>query len=206
MHPPTKTNSPRLAPVLYLKHNPEIYQALKANKSEYEKLAPYIDETGDVASFQEVRTTALVNIDEAVWILTTNQTGKPTIPHIDEFRSKHGRISKSFWHRSHQMGILGEWQFTKLVKDDRDVPVRFEFVGEHYWRQEITVKQELTLTLPVHQKKILFATTDSPKHEAYTGPWRFIDVARFIARVLTEATEDIDKALRYRLIRDILGH
>lgn len=195
-----------LAPVLYLKHNPELYRALKASESEYEKVAPFIDETGDVASFQEVRTTASVNIEEAVWMLTTNQAAKPTIPHIEKFKTKYGRISQSFWHRSHQMGILGEWQFTKLVKDDRNVPVAFEIMGEHYWRQEIIAKEQLTVTLPVHEKKIIFETTDLGKHEAYTGPWRFIDVARSIAKVLTDAAEDIDAALRYRLIRDVWGH
>jgi len=91
--------------------------------------APFVDETGDVASFQEVRTTASVDIEEAVWILTTNQAGKPAIPHIDELRAKYGRISQSFWHRSHQMGILGEWQFTRLMKDDCDVPVSFTSIG-----------------------------------------------------------------------------
>jgi hypothetical protein len=192
-----------LAPVLYLRHNPDMARQLKTNQAQYDKVAPFIDETGDVGSFQEVRTTASVNIEEAVWILTTNRTNKSAIPHIDEFRAKYGRISQSFWHRSHQMGVLGEWQFTKLVKDERNVPVRFEFMGEHYWRQKTTVKEELAVMLPVDEKKILFETTDLAKHAAYTGPWKFIDVARSIVRVLVQAGEDINITLRHRLIRDV---
>jgi hypothetical protein len=188
---------------LYLKHNPEILQALKTNKPEYEKLAPFIDETGDVAPFQEVRTTAPVEVEQAVWLLTTNQTRKPAIPEIDTFQTKYGRISKSYWHRSHQMAILGEWQFTSLAEDEHGRPVKFEFIGEHYWRQEFTVTEELRVTLPVDEKKITFETSDRVKHAAYTGPWRFIDVARSIAQVLVDAREDLGVALRYRLIHDL---
>jgi hypothetical protein len=195
-----------LASVLYLKHNPAVRDALKANKSEYEKVAPFVDETGDVASFQEVRTTTPVQMEQAVWLLTTIIDGedRPMVPDIDKFKAKYGRISQSFWHRSHQMGILGEWQFTKLAKDRRDVPVRFEFMGEHYWRKETTVKKELSVTLPVQKKKITFKMTDSAKHGAYTGPWRFIDVARSIARVLADTGEGLDRLLPYRLIQNIL--
>ena len=65
------------------------------------------------------------------------------------------------------------------------------------------VKRELSVTLPVDEKKITFETTDLAKHAAYTGPWRFIDVARSITRVLVDAHEDLNDALQYRLIQDL---
>ena len=40
----------------------------------------------------------------------TNRTRahKPVIPGVESFQEKHGKISQSYWHRSHQLGILSE--------------------------------------------------------------------------------------------------
>jgi hypothetical protein len=199
-----------LTPVWYLKHNPEILRVLAALKTrdqnEYMELSPFIDENDDVAPFQEVRTTVPVNIEEAVWILTTTRSGdppRPMIPDIDKYQAKYGRIPQSYWHRSHQLGILSEWQFTVLTKNDSGVPEKFHCIGEHYWRQDVTGEKELTVTLPVDQKKIIFEVTRSDRHTSYEGPWRFIDVARYIAKVLLDAGESLEDALPYRLIRDV---
>jgi hypothetical protein len=198
-----------LTPVWYLKHNPEIVEQLRkweaCDQAAYAALKPFIDEHDDVAPFQEIRTTACVNIEEAVWVLTTNRNTDRDllIPGVDTFQTNYGTISKSFWHRSHQMDILSEWQFTKLRRDEHGVPVEFQFKGEYYWRPKVTETRELRVTLPVDEKKITFETTALAEHAAYTGPWRFIDVARSIAGVLAEAGENLDVTLRYRLIRDI---
>ena len=198
-----------LTPVWYLKHNPKILQALTALKASdpkgYKELLPFIDENDDVAPFQEIRTTSSVKIEEAVWILTTNRDDNllPVIPDIDKFQAKHGRISKSYWHRSHQMEILSEWQFTRLVKNESGVPKEFQFIGEYYWRRKVTTENELSVILPVHERKILFEITQLEEHAAYEGPWRFIDVARFIVKVLLEAGEHVEDALPYRLIKDV---
>ena len=199
-----------LTPVWYLKHNPEIRRVLDALKTrdltEYRKLSPFIDEVGDVSSFQEVRTTAPINIEEAVWMLTTNRdrdTLLPIIPDIDKFQAKHGRISQSYWHRSHQLGILSEWQFTVLTRNASGLPEKFKCIGEHYWRQEATQEKELSVTLPVDEKKIIFEVRELDNHTAYQGPWHFIDVARLIVKVLLEAGESLEDCLPYRFIRDV---
>jgi len=198
-----------LTPVWYLKHNPEISTVLRkwaaSDPDTYTRLKPFIDEDEDVAPFQEIRTAASVNMEEAVWLLTTNRNSerKLVIPGVDTFQANYGKISKSFWHRSHQMGILSEWQFAKITRNEQGVPVGFQFRGEHYWRNLTTEKKELTVTLPAHPREVMFEVTKLAEHEAFDGPFRFLDVARSIARVLTETDEDLDVALRYRLIRDI---
>jgi hypothetical protein len=198
-----------LTPVWYLKHNPTILQALAVLKTSdpkgYKALLPFIDENDDVAPFQEVRTTSPVKIEKAVWILTTNRDDDllPVIPDIDKFQAKHGRISKSYWHRSHQMEILSEWQFTRSKKNERGMLEEFQCFGEHYWRQEVTKEKELRVVLPAHQRKILFEVTQLEEHAGFEGPWRFIDVARSIVKALLVAGENIEDILPYRLIKDV---
>lgn len=198
-----------LTPAWYLKHNPEIVTVLRkweaSDPGAFGKVKPFIDEDEDVAPFQEIRTTEPVDIGEAVWVLTTIVDGedRPAVPDMHKFKAKHGGISESFWHRSDQMEMLAEWQFTKLTKDAQGMPVAFQFLGEYYWRQEVTQKRELRVTLPAHRREIIFEVSELAKHNGFTGPWRFIDVARSIARVLVEAGEDVNTALCYRLISDI---
>jgi hypothetical protein len=200
-----------LTPVWYLKHNPEIWNALEKWEADepqaFAPLKPFIDQKEDVAPFQEIRTTEAVDMEQVVWLLTKNRDTNrdPVIPGVDSFQAKHGKIAQSYWHRSHQMGILSEWQFTKMTRDERGVPVAFQFRGEYYWRKLTTEIAELSVTFPAHDRNITFEMTRLAEHEGFTGPWRFIDVARSIARVLVEAGEDINNVLRYRLIQNILA-
>jgi hypothetical protein len=200
-----------LTPAWYLKHNPEIVAVLRkweaSDPDAFGKLKPFIDVEEDVAPFQEIRTTAPVNVGEAVWLLSTrvDDDDHPIVPDMDKFKTKHGGISESFWHRSDQMEMLSEWQFTKLTKNAHGVPVAFHFRGEYYWRKLTTEVAELSVMFPAHDRNITFEITKLAEHEGFTGPWRFIDVARSIAQVLVDAGEDVNAALRYRLIRDILG-
>jgi hypothetical protein len=192
-----------------LKHNPEIVALLEEWKARepdaFAALEPVIDEHGDLEPLQEIRTTTSVNIEEAVWRLTTNREGesRPRIPNFNIYRNKYGRISKSFWHRSHQMEILSEWQFMRLRNDEPGVPVAFELIGEYYWRKLTTETKELDVKFPIHTRKLMFEDSKWAQVEAFEGPFRFLEMARSIARVLAEAGEDLDDALRYRLISDI---
>lgn len=199
-----------LAPVWYLKHNPELREAVhffkSADPERYAKVAPFIDEQDDVSSFQEVRVARPVDIGEAVWILTTrrkSEDGKPAVPGLPGFESKYGRISKSYWHRTHQLGILGEWQHTAVKKDKTGQPVDFEFLGEHYWLDEVMEKQSRTIRLPVDEKELLLEARQLAKRNAYDGPWRFTDVARMIAGLLSSAGENLEETLPHRLMREV---
>jgi|HubBroStandDraft_5_1064220.scaffolds.fasta_scaffold95437_2 hypothetical protein len=199
-----------LAPVWYLKHNTEIQTALNVFKKSapeaFATLAPFIDEQKDVAAFLEVRTTKPVPIDQAVWILTTNrnhQTGELSIPGIDDFKRKHGPISRSYWHRSHQMGILTEGQFTKVSRTQDSKIEDFQTIGEHYWRKLDKESKELLVTYPVRKEKIIFDFTNREKQAEYEGPWRFIDIAKLIEELLHEAGVNVKSALSYRMIEKL---
>jgi hypothetical protein len=121
----------------------------------------------------------------------------------EKFQKEHGQISKSYWHRSHQMEILSEWQFTATTENDQRQMEDFRVIGEHYWRQRVMEEKELRVTLPVDEKGICFDLMQLDKHASYRGPWTFVDVARSIAEILFEAGEDVENTLRYRLITDI---
>ena len=109
-----------LAPVLYVKHNPSLQRAWEQIESKKDcedilsavnVLEPFVDKKGDVSAFQEVRTPGSVDMAQAVWVLTTHRdskSGDPIIPGIDNFIRTHGKISRSFWHRTHQMDVLTE--------------------------------------------------------------------------------------------------
>ncbi len=151
-----------LTPVLYLKHNPllrELVEELRRDNAEkYESLRPFLDTKGDVSAFQEVRTKGAVEVKEAVWLLTTKKDSKTlrlTIPDVKIFEDKFGKIPKSYWHRSHQLGVLAEWQFISWKTKEASLPRDYEFIGEHYWRQDVLQRKELNVTLPAHEKKII---------------------------------------------------
>ncbi|MFZ1009292.1 MAG: hypothetical protein WAN65_20790 [Candidatus Sulfotelmatobacter sp.] len=199
-----------LAPVWYLKHNPEIRDALKKLKSRdpgsFARLSPFIEEDDDVSAFQEVRTTNAVSIEDAVWILTTNRkrnTHELVIPGIEGFVAKHGKISRSYWHRSHQLEVFSEAQFANTTRNVDGRVDDFQSCGEYYWRKLGRQEEELKVTLPVHKKKIFFEFTSRGRQAAFDGPWQFIDIARMIFNILREAGENTDKILQYRLIENI---
>jgi hypothetical protein len=199
-----------LSPVLYLKHTPGLRQVIRSlrqtNPTSFDTLAPFIDDTDDVAPFFEVRTTLPVSIEEAVWLLTTRRnadSGRPEITGLADYRDKFGRISVSYWHRSHQLGMLGEPQFTSVQRTAGTL-TDFTFIGQHYWEQEVIRERELTVRLPAHDKELRFAISDPEEHGRYTGPWRFIDVARRLASlVLGETGESVDAIFPHRLIRNV---
>ena len=64
---------------------------------------------------------------------------------------------------------------------------RFNFWGNTPGDKRVTQKRELRVTLPAHRREIIFEVSELAKHNGFTGPWRFIDVARSITRVLVEA-------------------
>jgi len=196
-----------LAPVWYVKHNPEVRDALNKLKScdsqSFASLSPFVEEDDDVSSFQEVRITNPVSIEEAVWILTTNRnphTGDLVVPGIEGFFAKHGRISRSYWHRFHQLEVFSEGQFTKTSRNTDGGVDDFHWMGEEYRRKLGHQEKKLGVTLPVREEKIIFEFTSREKQAAFEGPWRFIDIARIILNILREEGENTDKVLPHRLI------
>jgi hypothetical protein len=205
-----------LASVLYLKHNLSLQRAWEQIESKKDcedilsavkVLEPFVDKRGDVSAFQEVRTSEPVDMAKAVWVLTThrdNKSGGLIIPGIDNFIRTHGKISRSFWHRTHQMDVLTEGQFTKASRNEHGEITDFEWRGEYYWQKLAIETKELNVTLPAHTREIIFEFTSREKQAGFEGPWRFIDIAKIILNILRAAGEKIEQILPYRLI-DNLG-
>jgi len=199
-----------LSSVWFLKHNAELrkivdfYKTVDADR--YKQISPFIEELDDVSSFQEVRVTVPLDIGEAVWMLTTlrNSENKTLeLPGIHDFETKNGKIAKSFWHRTHQTGILGEWQFTAITKDGSGRVEDFKFLGEYYWREQVMKQQEIAVRLPVDEKQILFESVQLARRNSYSGPWRFVDVAGMIAGLLLSVGENLGKLLPHRLTKEV---
>jgi hypothetical protein len=99
--------------------------------------------------------------------------------------------------------MLEEPQFIAVQRTAGKL-TNFEFIGQHYWEEEVIRERELTVSLPVHDKELLFAISDPEQHGRYTGPWRFVDVARAVAALLLQETgESVNAILPNRLIRNI---
>jgi hypothetical protein len=151
------------APVLYAKYDQPLRRALAAIRTRaadlYTDLAPFVEDASDVSPFQEIRTRSAVPLDGAVWILTTRRkenTQLPDVPGLKPFKAKFGRIATSYWHRTHQMEMLGEWQHLTLKTGSDGWPVEFEFIGEHYWEQRAAEVRSLTVMLPAHDRQLDF--------------------------------------------------
>jgi hypothetical protein len=204
-----------LASVLYLKHNPGLQRAWEQIESKkdcedivsaMDVLEPFVDKEGDVSPFQEVRVPGSVDMAQAVWVLTTHRDSKNgdlIIPGIEDFIKTHGKLSRSFWHRTHQMGVLTEGQFTKASKNEDGEITDFEWRGEYYWQKLAHEAKKLSVTLPAHTREIIFEFTSREKQDGFEGPWRFIDIAKIILNILRAAGEKIEPILPYRLIDDL---
>jgi hypothetical protein len=104
------------------------------------------------------------------------------------------------------MGILSEWQFVRVEKAaDDSTPISFTSIGEHYWRQQVTKEEELRVAFPVQDKKIIFEMMDKEQRKAYEGPFRFINVAQRIAKLLRNCGENLADLLPHRLLTDPSG-
>jgi hypothetical protein len=67
----------------------------------------------------------------------------------------------------------------------------------------VTARKGLRVTLPVDQKEVIFDITKLAEHSAFEGPWQFIDIARYISKILVDAGESLELMLPYRLISEI---
>lgn len=215
--------------VLYLNHNkplkeilrmlledPDILDCLnkKCQKDVKKELKPFVELEDDLGALGEIRIKEPMPIQEAVWLLTTkreekNKKQKLIIPDIESFEQKYGSIAKSYWHRSHQEGILGEYQFVHIPKETEPL-TKFETKGEHYWKQHVFEQGVYNLNLPVGKTKesaqVKFTLANKNNSEFFEGPYNFIDIAKIIYDLLVkhEGKEKVlDDYLKYRLIDNI---
>lgn len=192
------------APVFYSKYQPEfaaVIQTLFNENHEFEKqFGPYLEQNDDVGAFQEIRTLKSVPLENAVWLLSTERddSRSPIIPKYDEFKDRFGDISRSFWHRSHQMGVLDEFQFIRFEYEKEEV-ANYSFKGEFYADQPPPDPNEYLVQLADSKRMLSFRSVEGSDTNNYPGPMRFIDVAHKIFDELSKVGK-VRELLPYRQI------
>ncbi len=177
-------------PVLYTKHNLQLQAVLRAKPELLSELSPFVDMDGDVGALQELRVPNKLPISEAVWILTTERDAdkKPLLEHRERYEEQLGKIPVSLWHRTHQMGILGEWQYLRIVRSPSGALRDLSFMGEHYWRRECFTYKTCTFRMPAGRDFELQFLRRTERADQFEGPLTFLDAAFRIRSLLNELT------------------
>jgi hypothetical protein len=112
----------------YLKH------ATQEVKDKFSDFPPgYVELDDDLGALHEVRIPGSLPIDDAVWILTSRRNKKTKMPDLCEWTSiKERSIAVSFWHPSHQEGMIREPVFRRVVRDSEDNLESMDRCGIHY--------------------------------------------------------------------------
>lgn len=112
----------------YLKH------AAQEVKEWFKKAPPgYIELNEDLGALHEVRIPGSLPIDDAVWILSSKrneETKELDLPELEALRGS--GVAVSYWHPSHQEGMIGEPVFRKVTRDAQGQLESLETVGKHY--------------------------------------------------------------------------
>lgn len=191
------------ASVLYLKHNPALKNLVNNLLTSIPELSPFVEPEDDLSAFQEIRTTSPIPVSEAVWLLSSQRdtkTRRPIVPGLESYTARCGRIQQSFWHRTHQVGVLDEWQYLSVKVDSNGIPTDYKFAGEFYARKEWPATNEYPVNLPDREHKIIFRSVERSSVPNYEGPMYFIDVARKLFDTLARCGEDPETLLEHRLI------
>lgn len=163
-------------------------------------LGTYVEQTDDLGAFQEIRTRRKLPLQYCCWILTRrrDESNKLIIADREEFTKKFGKISCSYWHQSHQLSILKEWQFFKLTRDVGGKIKDFEAMGQHYFLQNAYEKKSLKVRFPAGKafKLSFFSET---AHD-YQGPKRFIDLALLLRHELSKDAKSQRYLAKYALL------
>ncbi len=191
------------ASVLHTKHNPELTQFLRDRPDIRGLLSPFLALDDDVSAFQELRTSQPLEIAEAVWLLTTKRDDqkRPIIPSRNEFTERWGKIPSSFWHRTHQMEVLGEWQYLRVSRQNGK-PTSFEVIGEHYWKQQSFKEEEQLIQMPRGKDWLLRFKSRTESSCDSEGPFTFFDVSKRMRSLLRDHLQSILE-LPYALMKNL---
>jgi hypothetical protein len=190
-----------VAPVLYLKHHPSLQEKLRQIIKQEPSIEPFIELSDDVSAFQELRTMEKVDIQNAVWLLTTTRDKDKTLKlnGLEEYRNKYGGIPISYWHRTHQIGILGEMRYLTIHNNKSGKLEKFECKGEFYADRD---PFSFSVTLPEGRThEINLRSVQKSKSSINTeGPMYDIDIAYLILSIIKSNALNVDNELRYRQI------
>lgn len=188
----------------YLMHLPEEI------RKQFEGLPPgYVESGDDLGALHEVRINGKISLDDAVWILSSirnETTGKLDHPILEQCKSR--GIALSFWHSTHQEGMLQEPVYRKETRNAGGDIESVNCSGAHYFlkdlvsvgidsslvdtiRQEAKIPsgnfQECEVSLPVGKNfNLNFPSFASAKSypNGWTGPYSNIEMAGYFHRLI----------------------
>lgn len=171
-----------VAPVLYAKHDTNLGNLLSKLMVDNPSIKPFVELQDDVSAFQELRTTNEIDITDAIWLLTTqrDENKTPKLDHRAAFEDKYGGIPISYWHRSHQMEILGEIKYLSFQRNDNKL-VGVKCHGEFYADRE---PFRFDVKLPKGETQIALRSVKKNSKNASEGAMYDIDVAYAIKKEL----------------------
>lgn len=194
----------KLASVLHTRHHPELTDLLQRREDIRQLLKPFLAVDDDVSAFQELKSADELDISDAVWLLTTKRKDKkPVVPALETFTKKWGHIATSFWHRTHQMGILGEWQYLRVDRDEITGRLTaVEVLGEHYWKTKCYTEVEQVVRMPAGKDVSIRFWKRRLESKRFEGPYNFFDLALRMKELLSECSAQHERELPYALFSD----
>ncbi len=93
----------------------------------------YVELSDDLGALHEVRIPGPLPINDAVWVLSAkrnDETRNLDIPELKPLRDL--GVAVSYWHPTHQQGMIREPVFRKVKRDTQGHLESFESVGKHY--------------------------------------------------------------------------
>lgn len=92
----------------------------------------YVELEDDLGALHEVRFPSPIPVDDVVWMLSSRRNEETKALDLPELiQVKKLGISVSFWHPSHQQGIINEPAFRKVTKEGDKIKF-IECCGKHY--------------------------------------------------------------------------
>lgn len=181
----------------YLKHS-----SAKV-KAQFKDVPPgYAELKDDLGALHEVRVPEALPIDDAVWVLSSRRhiRSKALIFPGSKRIKEHG-IAVSFWHPSHQEGMIREPVFRKVERDPQKCLKSLECIGKHYFRGMDT-HIDKTIKPPTGRKFSLRfpkeLRTDTLK-DGWEGPFSKYEMAEFCLEELKKKFPNRIGAVRQRI-------
>lgn len=165
----------------YLKHSsPQVKEALK--------LAPpgYVELDDDLGALHEVRVPGNIALSDAVWILSSArdpETGELNDPRLK--KCSDDGIALSYWHPSHQRGIIQEPSYRLHEFDAAGNLDKVTCRGEHY-RVNPKSYESRNVILPAGKSRSL-RFPKMPPSKGWDGPFTKFEMAEFFYQQLKTA-------------------
>lgn len=166
----------------YLKHASSEVKAAFENHPK-----GYVELNDDLGALHEVRVPGTIPIDEAVWVLSAKRKAKTSVLDLPKLRPiREKGIAISFWHPSHQEGLIKEPVFRKLTRDEKGCVVNAECCGKHYLPNMMNYVDKRIRPPAGNSFKLRFQKETRPDtlRDGWEGPFSKIEMAEFFYQEL----------------------